>query len=144
MGGADEPADVVDRGGDRIALEVNVRAAGGRDVPAVGGEDLSEFGELVKGFGKDEVVDPVPVFHLSGGNDHYPGPVFGVIPPRRTPGRVEGITTPEDVEAFHSSGRKERLRRHRRGGGHRVRGVDMEVGVEKHGFPGDRLVLIRD
>ncbi|MGI6503950.1 MAG: hypothetical protein ACOX0O_08445 [Candidatus Methanoculleus thermohydrogenotrophicum] len=67
-----------------------------------------------------------------------------MIPPRRTPGGVEGVAAPEDVEAFHPGGRKERLRRHGRGGGHRVGGVDVEVGVEKHGFPGDRLVLIRD
>ncbi|MGI6503951.1 MAG: hypothetical protein ACOX0O_08450 [Candidatus Methanoculleus thermohydrogenotrophicum] len=43
----------------------------------MGGEDLSEFGELVEGFGEDEVVDPVPVFDLGGGDDHDPGAVFG-------------------------------------------------------------------
>jgi len=134
VGGADEPAEVVDRGGDGSAVEGDVGPAAVATFLLWGAKRSASSANWSKDSARMRWWTRCRSSTSTVGDDHDPGAVFGGGPatPHATQGGGGVAAPPRTSRPFIFGGCKERLRRHGPRGGHRVGGVDVEVGVEEH------------
>jgi hypothetical protein len=134
MGRTDQGTNLMGMGCNLFSTEVDMGSSARFKALAFPVKQIAKLAELGKVFGKYHVMDTAFILNLDLRDDNYPGIILQEWLPSFLPVRLEGIPGAKNLNAFCHAPFQQLIRLHETGYGHRKRGVNMEVGIDKHGY----------